>query len=67
MERPEFHGVLDRRIPRRNADCEVLADVFDPAALADGSESQCNRFVERFRCDFGAVLNTLSIADRDAA
>ena len=67
MERPEFHGVLDRRIPRQDADCEVLADIFDPATLANRSQPECDRFVKAFGSDFGAVLDSFGIADGDAA
>ena len=63
----KFHSVLDRRIPRQDANREVLADVFDPAALADGLQPKRKRFVKRFGSDLGAVLNPFGIADRDAA
>jgi hypothetical protein len=67
MERTEFHGVLDRRISRQHADCEVLANVFDPTALANRTEPQGDGFIEAFGADFGAVLDSFQIVDRDAA
>jgi hypothetical protein len=38
MKLTKFHGMLDRRISGQDANHEVLADVLDPTALADGPE-----------------------------
>jgi hypothetical protein len=37
-ECPEFHRVLDRRISRQDSDREILTDILDLGALADGPE-----------------------------
>jgi hypothetical protein len=67
MKRTEFNGVLDGSIPRQDANREILADVLDPTALADGPEHECDGFIEAFSRDFGAVLDSFGIADGDAA
>lgn len=67
MKRTEFHTVLDRRVSRQDSDREVLADVFDPTALADRSEPKRNRFVKTFGSDFRRMLNSFRIADANAA
>ena len=55
------------RIPRQDANREILADILDPTALTDCTEPERYRFVEAFSGDFGAVLDPFSIADGDAA
>ena len=67
MECAELYAVLDRRVSGQDANREVLADVLNPAALANRTEPQGDCFVEAFGCDLGGVLDSLSIADRDAA
>jgi hypothetical protein len=67
MKRTEFHSVLDRRVPRQDANCEVLADIFDPSTLADRPQPERDGFIEAFGADFGAVLDSFGIADADAA
>jgi hypothetical protein len=63
----EFHAVLDRRVPRQNADREVLADILDPRALADRPQPESDGFVEAFGGDFSAVLDSFGIVDTEAA
>src|SRR5690242_9175825 len=63
----EFYRVLDRRISRQDANCEILADVFDPTALSDRPEPERNRFIKAFGADLGAVLDSFGITDGDAA
>ena len=67
MKCTEFHAVLNRRIPCQDSNCEILAYVLDPTALPDRPEPERDRFIEAFVSDFGAVLDSVSIADRDAA
>lgn len=67
MEGAKFYRVLDGGIPRQDSDCEILADVFDPSALANRPEPERDGFIEAFSADFGAVLDAFSIADCDAA
>jgi hypothetical protein len=67
MKRTEFHRVLDRRISRQHSNAEILADILGPTALADRSEPEGNGFIKTFGTDFGTVLNSFGIADRDAA
>jgi hypothetical protein len=67
MKRTEFDAVLDRRIPRQDANREILADVFDPTALPDGSQPERDGFIEAFGGDFCRVLDSFGIADGDAA
>src|SRR5438445_2555737 len=67
MEGTEFHGVLDRRISRQDANREVLADVLNPSALADRPQPERDGFIEAFGADFGAVLDSFCIPDADAA
>ena len=66
MKFTEFYRVLDRRIPRQDSDRKVLADLLNPTALANRAEPESHSLVEGFRSDFGRVLDSLSIADRDA-
>jgi hypothetical protein len=67
MKRTEFHSVLDRRIPRQNANREIVADLRDPSALADRTESERDRFIEAFGGYLCRVLDSFGIADADAA
>ena len=67
MESAEFHAVLDRRISSQDANREVLADIFDPTALANGADAERNRFVEGFGGHLCRVLDAFCIADGDAA
>ncbi len=67
MKCVEFHRVLDRRISRQYAIYEILADVFNPTALADRTERERNGFIETFSGYFGRVLDSFGIADGDTA
>ena len=52
--------MLDRRISRQDANCEVLADILDPAAVADGPQSERNRFIEAFGGYLGSMLDSFA-------
>src|SRR5579862_3628044 len=67
MERTELYRVFDRRISRQHSDRKVLADVFDPAALADRPQPKRDRFIEAFGRHFSRVLDSFGIPDGDAA
>src|SRR5260370_585358 len=67
MECTEFYCVLDGCISRQHADCKVLADVFNPTALANRTEPERDRFIEAFGSDFGTVIDSFSISDSYAA
>jgi hypothetical protein len=67
VECAEFHRVLDGRVSGQDSDCEILADVLNPTALADRPEPEHDGFIEASGSDFGAVLDSFGIADADAA
>jgi hypothetical protein len=67
VECTKFYGVLDRRIPCQHSDRKVLADVLNPTALPDRPEPERNRFIEAFSRHLGTMLDSLGIADGNAA
>ena len=48
MKWAEVYRVLDRRVSGQDLDTEVLPNVLDPTALADGPQPESDRFVRAF-------------------